>query len=431
MIDTGALKQIILDYRNEIQKYNVVPRSIYLSDFPCYVLVGVRRAGKSFILYQLIQNNLKSGISWDEMLYLNFEDERLENFGTEDFNRILECHAELSDKKPILFFDEMQNVEGWEKFARRLADSKYSVYITGSNANALSKEIMERLGGRYIPKEIYPFSFQEYVSAKGGSLTEEGVSRSTEDKGKLMRAFTEYLHWGGLPESIGLDAKRDYYSSVFQKIYLGDICARNHINNPNLLRLLVKKLAESVMQPVSYTRIANVLSSVGGKISVPTVMSYIGYCEDAWLVLRLRNVVSAFAEKESNCKYYFVDNGILNLLLLESETLLFENLVALQLFRKFGNDRDNERLYFYNEGVEVDFYIPEELTAIQACYSISKNKETFDREVKALQKLPAFKECRERLIITKEDDGVIRDEYGEIRIIPFTEFIRYFCRFDS
>jgi len=415
MISTDTLKQIILDSRNEIQKYNVVPRNIHLSDFPCYVMVGVRRAGKSFIMYQMIQNNLKNGISWDEMLYLNFEDERLEHFETEDFNRILECHSELSDKKPILFFDEMQNVEGWEKFARRLADNKYSVYITGSNARALSKEIMERLGGRYIAKEIYPFSFQEYLSMTEASLTTEG-------KGKHMRAFTEYLHWGGLPESVGLDAKRDYYSSVFQKIYLGDICTRNRISNPNLLRLLVKKLAESVMQPVSYTRIANVLSSAGGKISVPTVMSYIGYCEDAWLVLRLRNVVSAFAEKESNCKYYFVDNGILNLLLLESETLLFENLVALHLFRKYGNDRENERLFFFNDGVEVDFYIPEEFTAIQACYSISKSKDTFDREVKALKKLPEFKKCNERIIVTKEDEDVITDEFGEIRIISFAKW---------
>lgn len=415
MVSIDILRQIILDNRSEIEKYSVLPRDVQLSDFPCYVLVGVRRAGKSFILYQMIQNNLKNGISWDEMLYLNFEDERLENFETGDFNRILECHSELSDKKPVLYLDEMQNIEGWEKFARRLADSKYRVYITGSNAKALSKEIMERLGGRYLSKEVYPFSFKEYLTVAGVSDT----PLTTEGKGKLMRSFTEYLHWGGLPESVGLLAKRDYYSSAFQKIYLGDICARNHINNSLLLRLMVKKLAESLMQPISYTRIANILSSVGGKISIPTVMSYIGYCEDAWLLLRLRNIASAFSEKESNCKYYFIDNGILNLLLLNSETLLFENLVALQLFRKYGNDKDNERLYFYNEGVEVDFYIPEDLTAVQVCYSVSKDQNTFNREVEALQKLPKAKECRTRMIVTKEDEDIVHDEFGEIRIVPF------------
>jgi len=177
-----------------------------------------------------------------------------------------------------------------------------------------------------------------------------------------------------------------------------------------------------VMQPISYTRIANVLSSVGGKISIPTVMSYIGYCEDAWLILRLRNIASAFSEKESNCKYYFVDNGILNLLLLDSETILFENLVALHVFRKYGNDRDNERMYFYNEGFEVDFYMPEDFIAIQVCYSM-KDISTFDREVEALRKLPKVKECRTRIIVTKEDEGVVKDAFGEIHIVPFSKWI--------
>lgn len=422
MTSIDTLKQILLESRIEIPKYKVHHRDIQLSGFPCHVLVGVRRAGKSFLLYQIIQDNLKNGITWDEMLYLNFEDERLGNFETEDFNKILECHSELSDHKPILFLDEMQNIDGWEKFARRLADNKYNVYITGSNAKALSKEIMERLGGRYLSQEVYPFSFKEYLSTSPIS-DEQTVLLTTEGKGKLMRTFTEYLHWGGLPESIGLMVKRDYYSSVFQKIYLGDICARNHISNPPLLRLMVKKLAESVMQPISYTRISNVLSSVGGKISIPTVMSYIGYCEDAWLILRLRNIASALSEKESNCKYYFVDNGILNLLLLDSETILFENLVAMQLFRKYGNDKDNERMFFYNEGIEVDFYIPEDSLAIQACYSISKDKDTFDREVQALQKLPKYKDCKSRIIVTKEDEGCVKDEFGEIQIIPFVKWL--------
>lgn len=420
MIDTDTLKQIILDNRNEIQKHKIIPRKTHIADFPNYVLVGVRRAGKSFILYQMIQDNLKNGMSWDEMLYLNFEDERLGNFEAADFNKILECHSEMSDRKPILFLDEMQNIDGWERFARRLADNKYSVYITGSNAKALSREIMERLGGRYLSKEIYPFSFDEYLAGTG--IPGNSSLFATEGKGKLKRALSEYLHWGGLPESIGMAVKRDYYSSVFQKIYLGDICARNHISNPVLLRLMIKKLAESVMQPISYTRITNILSSVGGKISTPTVMSYIEYCEDAWLILRLRNIASAFSEKESNCKYYFIDNGVLNLLLLESETLLFENLVALQLFRKYGNDRENERIFFFNENAEVDFYIPEDCTAIQACYSISRQKDTFDREVDALRKLPKFKECRKRIIITKEDEGTVNDEFGEIQIVPFVKW---------
>ena len=108
---------------------------------------------------------------------------------------------------------------------------------------------------------------------------------------------------------------------------------------------MVKKMAESVMQPVSYNRISKILSNVAGKISVPTVSNYIGYAEDAWLLLRLRNIASAFAEKESVCKYYFIDNGLLSLQLFNSETILLENIVALSLFRQYGHDEDNERVF--------------------------------------------------------------------------------------
>ena len=149
----------------------------------------------------------------------------------------------------------------------------------------------------------------------------------------MLRAYSEYLQWGGLPESVGLSVKRDYLTSTFQKIYLGDIVSRNKISNPNILRLLLKKLAESVKQPVSYNRLSSILSSVSGKISMPTVSKYIEYCESAWLLLRLRNVSAPFADKEMSCKYYFVDNGVLNLFLINGETSLLENLVALSLFR--------------------------------------------------------------------------------------------------
>jgi len=124
-MNRNVLKQILLDNRAEVERYQVFPRKIDLSCFPCIVLVGLRRAGKSFLLYQRMQQLLHEGHTWDEMLYLNFEDDRLDGFTAADFNLILECHAELSDKRPMLFLDEIQNIDGWQKFARRLADEKY------------------------------------------------------------------------------------------------------------------------------------------------------------------------------------------------------------------------------------------------------------------------------------------------------------------
>ena len=417
MINKEILKQVLVSNHNDVENYQVMPRLLPDDGFPCRVFIGVRRAGKSFMLYQKMQLMLAEGHGWDEMLYLNFEDDRLAQFEMKDFNLVLEAHAEMYDKRPMLFLDEAQNVEGWEKFARRLADAKYSVWITGSNAKMLSVEVMSTLGGRYLSTEVYPFSFQEYLEAKGVPHDELALL-GTESRGAVVRMWNEYLSWGGLPESVALTVKRDYLSSTFQKIYLSDIANRNKVANSNLLRLLLKKLAESVCQPVSYNRLSHVLSSVSGKITMPTVSKYIEFSESAWLLLRLRNVSAPFAEKETSCKYYFIDNGVLNLFLLGGETILLENAVALALFRRYGHDADNERVFFYNDKVEVDFYVPEDELAIQVSYSIEGSVATEKREMEALQKLPKTLSCKRRIIITYDEEKIIEDEYGVIEVIP-------------
>lgn len=415
-MDKQLLKQILRDNQQEVVRYKIELRKFDFEAFPCCVLVGVRRAGKSYMLYQRIQQLLHEGKQWDEMLYLNFEDERLENFTAEDFNRLLECHQEMYGKRPMLFLDEIQNIEHWEKFARRMADANYTIFITGSNAKMLSGEINTTLGGRFLTSEVYPYSFVEYAGVHGVSLQANDLL-STEGRSAAVRYFNEYLRDGGLPASALLPAKRNYLSSVFQKIYLGDIIARNGITNVAGIRVLIRKIAESVCRPISFNRINNLLSSVGGKLSLATTIKYIEYCEDAWLLMRLRNYAACLADKESNCKYYFIDNGILNLFLIDKDAMLLENVVALQLFRKYGHDVDNERVFFYNENFEVDFYIPEDELAIQVCYSL-RDEETLDREVDALKKLPKRLECRRRIILSFDEETSIVDQYGTIEIIP-------------
>jgi len=422
MIIKTALKQILASNQKDIEQYQIVPRALPSDNFPRRVFIGVRRAGKSFMLYQKMQQLLSEGHGWAGMLYLNFEDDRLAGFTTEDFELILECHAEMYDQRPMLFLDEVQNIDGWEKFARRIADSQYKVWITGSNAKMLSSEIMSTLGGRYLTTEVYPYSFQEYLHVKDVPF-EENALLATESRAKVLRQWNDYLLWGGLPESVNLTVKRDYLTSTFQKIYLGDIVSRNKISNPNILRLLLKKLAEVVSAPVSYNRLSHILSSVSGKITMPTVSKYIEYCESAWLLLRLRNVSAPFAEKETSCKYYFVDNGILNLFLLNGETALLENLVALSLLRKYGHDQDNEHVFFYNDKVEVDFYVPEDKLAIQAAYSISQAETTYEREVDALKKLPKVLPCNRRLILTYDESDTIKDEFGTIEVMPLWKWL--------
>lgn len=415
-MDKLVLKQILRDNQEEVERYVVFPRDVRLYKFPCYVLVGVRRAGKSYMLYHRIQQLLAEGHGWDEILYLNFEDERLENFTSEDFNRLLECHQEMYGKRPMLFLDEIQNIEGWHKFARRMADSNYTILITGSNAKMLSGEINTTLGGRFLTSEIYPYSFKEYLDAHRIPWDENDII-STEGGAKVVRCFDEYLHYGGLPASAMMPAKRDYLSSVYQKIYMGDIIARNNITNVAGIRILVRKMAESVCRPISYNRVNNLLSSVGGKLSLATTIKYVEYCENAWLLMRVRNYATSLADKESNCKYYFIDTGILGLFLIDKDTMLLENLVALQLFRIYGHDMDNERVFFYKTGYEVDFYVPEDELAIQVSYSLLDD-ETRKRETEALSKLPGHLSCRRRLILTYDDENSITDKHGAIEVLP-------------
>ena len=420
-MDKQLLKQILRENQLEVERYVVEPRELKFDNYPCHVLVGVRRAGKSYMLYHSIQQLLAEGHKWDEILYMNFEDERLENFGTEDFNRLLECHQEMYGKRPMLFLDEIQNIDYWHKFARRMADNKYTIFITGSNAKMLSGEVNTTLGGRYLIAEVYPYSFHEFLTVHQVPTGEIDLL-STEGRAKVVRFFDEYLHYGGLPAAALLPAKRNYLSSVYQKIYMGDIIARNKITNVAGIRVLVRKMAESVCRPISYNRINNLLSSVGGKLSLATTIKYVDYCEEAWLLLRLKNYASSLVDKESNCKYYFIDTGILGLFLIDKDTMLLENLVALQLFRIYGHDMDNERVFFYLDSYEIDFYIPEDELAIQVAYSLH-DEDTRKRETEALQKLPNRLPCSRRLLLTYDEEKMITDNLGVIEIMPTWKWI--------
>ena len=402
MIRREILKEVLLDNRNEVVKHQVIPRSFQFEEFGNYVFVGIRRAGKSFLLYQRIQELLHSGHTWNEMLYVNFEDERLIGMTAADLNLILEVHAEMSTDRPMLFLDEIQNIDGWDKFVRRLADNKYRAYVTGSNAKMLSQDVATTLGGRYITVHVYPYDFKEFLYANGVEVTENSLF-ATESRAEIKRIFNDYFRSGGFPEGASLAAKRDYLTSVYQKIYLGDIAARH-----------------SIEQPVSFTRITNIVASTRVKISKNTVINYMEYAKDACLLIPIQNIADKLVERETNPKYYFADNGILNLLLLDADTSLLENLVAVTLLRRYGTD---DAVFFYNRNVEVDFYLPDTGVAIQVCYTMNLSDETFQREVQALVKLNKVFECRQLLIITYDDEERIELEKCAIEVIPVWKWL--------
>lgn len=419
MIEKETIKEILLENRKEIEGQQVVHRNIEKEDFANYVLIGVRRAGKSFMLYQQIQDNLKKGITWDSMLYINFEDERLIGMTAQELNLILEVHGMMSAQRPILFLDEIQNIEGWDKFARRLADNKYRVYITGSNAKMLSSDVATTLGGRYITKHILPYSFSEYLSANNIPYDDMNIA-TTSGRADVQRYFAEYFRFGGFPEGAQLASKRDYLNSVYQKIYIGDIATRNKIDNLFSLRILFRKMAESVKQPTSFTRLSNIIASTGAKLGKATIINYIEYSKDAFLIYPIKNIADNLTNRETNPKYYFVDNGIISILALDIDTSLLENMVAMELIRRYGID---ERVFFYNRNIEVDFYIPDAALAIQVSYNPHKTDETWQRESTALIKLTKVLDCQRLLILSYDTEETVEVNGKTIEVMPVWKWL--------
>ena len=411
-ITKEIIRRCLRDKRDEIEAATLVERPFEFEEQGNYVMVGVRHVGKSYMLYQRVRQLLATGHGWDEILFVDFDDERLAEFSTNDFNLLLETHLESHGKRPYNFLDEIQNIPSWEKFARRLANEKYIVYITGSNAKMLSKEVATTLGGRFFIVDVYPYSFKEYLSASGVSLS-EGWQYSTIEKSEVVRLFNEYLIFGGLPEIKDFKQKRALLSSLYQKIYLGDICQRNAIRNAKVLSIIIKKLAESVKQPISFNRLKNVVVSTGCQVSIPTVIDYTGFCEDSWLLLPIENELSKLADKESTKKYYFIDTGILNLFLLDSETSLLENLVALHLCRLFGK----ENVSYYNAGKEIDFVVADQRLAIQVSYSI-KDTDTYNREVSPLFRFAEKHPDWALLLITYDEEETITQGSASISVLP-------------
>jgi predicted AAA+ superfamily ATPase len=419
MIQKETLKQVMLENRIEVERHNVVPRNIVMEEFANYVLIGVRRAGKSYMLYQQMQQNIKQGIGWDSMLYINFEDERLIEMTAEDLNLILEVHGILSPKRPILFLDEIQNISGWEKFARRLADNGYRVYITGSNSKMLSSDVATTLGGRYITVHLFPYTLREFLTANGVSYEEEALA-TTSGRSSVHRLFESYFRFGGFPEGALLSAKRDYLTSVYQKIYIGDIAERNKIDNHFALRILFRKIVESIGQPISFTRLTNVVSSVGVKVSKSTLINYMEYARNAFLIYPIKNMAENLTGKESSPKYYMVDNGMVSLLALDVDTALLENVVAIELLRKFGID---DRVFFYNRNIEVDFYIPDVQCAIQVSYNPRKTEDTWQRETQALLKVSDVLPCNRLLILSYEGEETVCINNKTIEVIPVWKWL--------
>lgn len=413
------LKSVIFDQHEIIRNASIVPRRYSFDPQANYVLTGLRRAGKSTLLYKIVRDLVKSGVELSRIVYINFEDERLAEFSISDFNDILAVQSELSAQSGFFFFDEIQNVSGWEKFARRLADANERVWITGSNANMLSSQIATTLGGRYFIKHVTPYRFDEYLDATGVPHDAEALY-TTKGRGAIAGAFDVFYQRGGFPESLRYTSAREYVENVYQKILLGDVAARNGVRNPDVLRVLMKKVAETVCNETSVTALHGMMNALGYKVSKNTLMDYLAMTRESYLLFEVKNAVAKFVEREGNPKRYFSDNGLLSLFLIGKETALLENEVAVAMRDAFG-----ERLYYLKSpknGIDVDFYVPDEGLAMQVAYSLSESAKP--REVNNLVRLANVdKSIRRLLILTKEEEEEIADGDVRIEVKPVWKFL--------
>lgn len=419
-MNRDTLKQIMIDQKETYLNNTIITRQYTLEENVNYCFVGIRRTGKSYLMYQQIKQLESKGVPLSQIVYVNFEDERLLETKVTDLNTILEIGIEMSGStnKPYLFLDEIQNISGWEKFVRRIADMKYRINITGSNSKMLSSEIASTLGGRFIIMNVYPYSFAEYLTANHREKNYLDVI-GTQDRADVLSLYNEYVTFGAFPELVDIKNKRAFLSSIYQTIYLGDIITRNKIAGGFAIKLILKKIAESVTKPLSFSRLTNILKSTGMSIGKQTVINYVGYMTDSYLLFTLQNYAAKLVDKETSPKYYFMDTGLLGLMLLDSKSAQLENLVAIELIRRYGV----ENVFFFENNVEIDFYIPSENLAIQVSLQVLDDIDTKERETRAFAKLNNFIPGSKCILITNSEETKLEYDGIDIEVIPIWKWL--------
>jgi hypothetical protein len=359
------------------------------------VISGLRRVGKSTLLAQFAHR-----FGEELFYYVNFEDERFLGFQAEDANDLYQALAELFGERKVFIIDEVQNVSGWEHFVRRFMDQGTKFFITGSNASLLSRELGTRLTGRYVPVELYPFSFVEFLRFKGYTFPD--LTRlTTIETARLQRTLHEYLRLGGIPEPLKypeLALLRTLYDDILYR----DIATRYRIEEVRAFRELAFYLMGNPTSQISYNKIKEQYR-LG---SVNTIKNYVDYLENSRLIFTMN--VYAYSVKRQQIaakKVYSIDTGLVNAIgfsFSPNTGKLMENAVFLALRRK------THEIYYYTTpaGYEVDFYLPESGQLIQVSQSMD-NPATRERELRALADAMGALGISSGLILTDSNSETI------------------------
>lgn len=387
-------------------------------------LIGVRRCGKTSILYNMIEE-LRRSIDPKNIVYINFEDDRLFGSKLSDLDEMIEGYFELypdkRDEKVYLFFDEVQNIFGWEVFIRRIYDTlNVQITITGSSSKLLSSEIATSLRGRTLTYEIFPFSFKEYLRFKNITVN----LNSSKSLSYIKNSFEEYLVSGGFPETIGEDGsiQKRILSDYVNLIVYKDIIERYNISNTVLLKHLIKYTFVNIATSISITKLYNDFKSNGFKLGKETLFDYFGYLEEAYALFSVPIFRSSVREEQRNPKkIYAIDNGlraVYDASFSPDYAKLYENLVFLALRSQTAD------IYYVKEHQEIDFYcvINGEKKLINVSYEID-NPKTWDREIGSLLEGMNYIGIERSMLISKDKDEILTIDNKQIVCIPLWKWL--------
>jgi uncharacterized protein len=379
--------------QDQILQKEMWQRNISIPDIPSKinVLTGMRRTGKTTILYQHIKNLLKNGVPRSRILFINFEDDRMgmnslkSNIIADAVETWYSIDPSRHEELCYLFFDEIQNVSGWEKTVRRIHDTKkVRLYLTGSSAKLLSKEIATELRGRSITTEVWPLDFEEYP---GFEKFPASMGRAAFDR--YLFSFFNYMKTGGFPETVGADRSDavQILQEYVEVVLFRDVMERWSLANLPLLKELFRRLLSMPGRMLSVNKLYNELKGLGFSISKNTLYEYILHVEDAYLIFTVPLYSQSVKQQTVNPrKVYAIDTGLLNsvnLLTNEDMGYLFENIIFLAL-RKKGY---KVFYYFTKERYEVDFFAENaqgRKFLVQACFDY-RDAETLKRETRSLE----------------------------------------------
>ncbi len=429
MIET--LKPIILDFQ-EVELDTGVPRRLKIRAVPdkATVCIGVRRSGKSTYLFQVIKRLLDDGVSRENILYLNFFDDRLHNLRQVGLGVITDAYYSLYPEKKntetvYCFFDEIQAVTGWELFVDRLMRTeKCEVYITGPSARMLSKEIATQMRGRALSWELFPFSFREFLDYKQIDVTGH---LSTKKRFLVQKAFEDYWETGGFPEVVGLDRhlRIKIHQEYFHAVLFHDLVERHDISHPKAVKDLAHRLIDNTASLYSINSLTGHLKSLGHKAPKYAVSEYLEWFEDAYFLFTVRIFDASLARSKTNPKkIYCVDHAMVTSVasgILVNTGHLLENLVFSAL-RRVTPD-----IWYCKTkgGMEVDFLAQlqdRSRMLVQVCESMA-DPQTRKREIAALTEAMAEYGLKSGTVVTRNEEDQIRVDAGKIEVVPAWRFL--------